>query len=292
MTYCQDVYWSPQYGSSNEFDTLAKGRSVAKHLILNPVPGATLRGVSYNDLVERAELLTAVHDPSYLIGVWLGLFGEFPHTPRAPFYSTVGMALAAESIANGNLRAGSLSSGLHHANHDMSNGFCTLNGLAVAAEVLIRGGATRVLIVDVDAHCGGGTHSILNGRPEVGQVDIYTAPFDKYRPVNDRFTLTQVRHRSRYLPTVERSLIDWENRHGRPDVIILNAGMDPHEDDPVGGLAGIDDTTLDARERLIFSWAGDTPVVWALAGGYVGWRRSLADVAKLHHRTIHHSATA
>jgi len=50
---------------------------------------------------------------------------------------------------------GSLSSGLHHARRTHGAGFCTFNGLALAAltalEVLTAG-AQRVLILNLDAH--------------------------------------------------------------------------------------------------------------------------------------------
>ena len=44
--------------------------------------------------------------------------------------------------------AGSLSSGLHHATRALGSGFCTFNGLALAARAVIDAGAKRVLVVD------------------------------------------------------------------------------------------------------------------------------------------------
>ena len=52
---------------------------------------------------------------------------------------------------------GSLSSGLHHAKPERGDGFCTVNELVVAASAhLERHCDHRIVIVDVDAHCGGG----------------------------------------------------------------------------------------------------------------------------------------
>jgi acetoin utilization deacetylase AcuC-like enzyme len=75
--------------------------------------------------------------------------------------------------------AGSLSSGLHHARPDRGNGYCTFNGLAIAAETALSAGADDVLILDLDAHCGGGTHGIILGNPHVWQLDVSVDPFDK-----------------------------------------------------------------------------------------------------------------
>ena len=58
--------------------------------------------------------------------------------------------------------AGALSSGLHHASTERGNGFCTFNGLALAARALMDGGANHVLILDLDAHCEGGTYEIVH----------------------------------------------------------------------------------------------------------------------------------
>jgi acetoin utilization deacetylase AcuC-like enzyme len=62
--------------------------------------------------------------------------------------------------------------------------------------------------------------------------------------------------------------------------VLYNAGMDPHQDCPVGGLAGIDELLLAQRERMVFEWCRrrDLPVAFVLAGGYIGPR---LDVARL-----------
>ena len=69
-----------------------------------------------------------------------------------------GGAVAAARAARAGGVAGSLSSGLHHAGRDRGAGFCTFNGLVLAARAALSEGAARVLVLDLDAHCGGGTH--------------------------------------------------------------------------------------------------------------------------------------
>lgn len=47
--------------------------------------------------------------------------------------------------------------------YDSGAGFCTFNGIAIAAKQALRRGAKRVLIIDFDAHGSGGTHSLIAG---------------------------------------------------------------------------------------------------------------------------------
>ena len=76
--------------------------------------------------------------------------------------------------------AGSLSSGLHHATRASGSGFCTFNGLALAARAVIDAGAKRVLVVDLDAHGSGGSMSIMRDWSEVTILDIVVSAADIY----------------------------------------------------------------------------------------------------------------
>ena len=78
--------------------------------------------------------------------------------------SSNGGAVAAGLAALEHGVAGSLSSGLHHARREKGAGFCTFNGLVIAAREALTAGARSVLILDFDAHCGGGTRSNDPGR--------------------------------------------------------------------------------------------------------------------------------
>jgi acetoin utilization deacetylase AcuC-like enzyme len=174
--------------------------------------------------------------------------------------------------------AGSLSSGLHHARRDRGYGYCTFNGLAIAAETALAAGAGDVLIVDLDAHCGGGTHGIIAGNPHIWQLDVSVNCFDLYEP-GERTTLDIVANAADYLPTIEKRLDDSHTR--RFGVCLYNAGIDPHEDCPEGALAGITDEHLRVREELVFRWCREQqlPVAFVMAGRYV--RKPRMDEARL-----------
>ncbi|MFM8974104.1 MAG: hypothetical protein ACKOOG_16055, partial [Actinomycetota bacterium] len=161
--------------------------------------------------------------------------------------------------------AGSLSSGLHHARAGSGQGYCTFNGLAIAARRARRAGAARVLILDLDAHCGGGTASLIEGVAGIEQVDVSVSSFDHYTPTAQA-SLTMSCGET-YLKDVEAAL-DAIAHPGSIDVVLFNAGMDPHE--RAGGVGGITAEVLARREALVFSWtsAHGLPVAWVPAGGY------------------------
>lgn len=73
------------------------------------------------------------------------------------------MALMASEIACSKGVACSPSSGLHHAGYDWNHGFCTFNGLMVAAIELIEDhNVGRVGVLDFDFHQGDGTQGIID----------------------------------------------------------------------------------------------------------------------------------
>jgi acetoin utilization deacetylase AcuC-like enzyme len=55
-------------------------------------------------------------------------------------------------------------------------GSCYLNNAAVAAQALRDGGATRVAILDVDAHHGNGAQAIFSGRDDVCTASVHVDP--------------------------------------------------------------------------------------------------------------------
>ena len=71
-------------------------------------------------------------------------------------------------------------------------------------------------------------------------------------------------------------------------MVLYNAGMDPHERSPVGGLPGITRDVLDVRERIVFQWCRDrgAPVAFVLAGGYLGQGLDERGLTDLHRLTV------
>jgi acetoin utilization deacetylase AcuC-like enzyme len=133
-------------------------------------------------------------------------------------------------------------------------------------------------VLDLDAHCGGGTASSLSELEGCEQLDVSVSSFDSYHSSeNSKLVFADA---ATYLEVVERELSGIKNPEG-VDLVLYNAGMDPHEG--AGGVRGITTTTIERREELVFDWARSlgTPVAWVLAGGYtIGV--SMAELVELH----------
>ncbi len=161
-----------------------------------------------------------------------------------------------------------LSSGLHHAHRESGAGFCTLNGLAIAARAALAASARSVLILDLDAHNGGGTASLIAADERIAQLDVSVDGYDTYES-SDRIRRVFVSDGVQYLETIARCLDDLDRNGQSFDLCIYNAGMDPHEDCAIGGRSGITGDVLAARETMVFEWCRrrGLPVAFVLAGG-------------------------
>jgi hypothetical protein len=133
------------------------------------------------------QLLALAHDPDYVRGVLAGTidngFGNrLPEVAAALPYTSGAMVAAAEHA----LRDGSVAvapvSGFHHACHEHGGGYCTFNGLIVAAQALRTRHDTRCVgILDFDQHYGNGTADIIR-RLKLDWIEHYTAEPDWDRP--------------------------------------------------------------------------------------------------------------
>jgi acetoin utilization deacetylase AcuC-like enzyme len=274
------------------YETTRKARWVADSLLHEPIPHVELTAPRP---LEEPEV-SAIHDPVYVQSVRTGQprslaesqgFRWDPQLFTAVLASNGGAVEAALRAFRAGGAAGSLSSGLHHAHRTYGLGNCTFNGLALAAHALLTDGAKNVLLLDLDAHCGGGTNELVAGDPRVWHVDVAVHPFDRYTPA-PRQTLDLVQDARHYLPTVERRLDHLAVRGPALDVVLYNAGMDPHERSPVGGLPGITREVLEARERIVFQWCRDrgVPIAFVLAGGYMGPGLDERGLTDLHRLTV------
>lgn len=229
--------------------------------------------------VTRAQLYLA-HDDDYVDGVLDGRiengFGNRLREVAASLPHTSGAMLAAAraAIANGAVAVAPVS-GFHHACYDRGGGFCTFNGLMVAACVLLREGAQRIGILDFDQHYGNGTTDIIR-RLDLGErVPHYTAGIEYESPAQAAEFLTRI-------PTLVE-------RFAGCDVLLYQAGADPHVDDPLGGW--LTTAELRERDRRVFAHAKrlGIPVAWNLAGGY---QQPLSRVLAIHDNTMRECAAA
>jgi acetoin utilization deacetylase AcuC-like enzyme len=129
----------------------------------------------------------------------------------------------------------------HHAEAAAGMGFCVYNSIALAAERALGLGAERVAILDFDVHHGNGTVEIFLERPEVlvcssFQFPFYPGRFDQVQAPNICLTpLPEGTAGPAFRQAIERDWIPALARH-KPDLILVSAGFDAHEDDPLAGL--------------------------------------------------------
>ena len=270
------IYWSSDYVLDSGVETRTKSGPIAKILASGEVPGIEI----LSPLPATRDELLAIHDPEYLDQI---INGD-ADLARSILASTGGVRDALDAMFVSG-RAGSLSSGLHHAKRGHEEGLCYINGLALAALRAINNHAvTKVGILDLDSHCGGGTFSMVGENEKVVIADVSCNSYDIWRPNSDRHYLEIVKSANEYLDAVKRAL---EHLNG-VDALIYNAGMDPFEDCAIGGMRGITREVLAERERLVAQWCEDTqtPATFVLAGGYGGKNLDLDGVARLHLPTI------
>ena len=181
-----------------------------------------------------------------------------------PWTSGAMLSATCAAIANGQVAIAPCS-GFHHASHAGGGGFCTFNGLMVSAAVLLDEGLVeRVGILDCDMHYGDGTDAIIEKLHLKSRVLHYTAGAKRNQPSHAKPFL-------RMLPTIVESFAGC-------DVLIYQAGADPHIDDPLGGWLTTEE--LIERDQIVFETAHriGLPVAWNLAGGYQTPLRRVLDI--------------
>jgi acetoin utilization deacetylase AcuC-like enzyme len=172
-------------------------------------------------------------------------------------YTVAGMAAAAEEAYAARTITHTPVSGFHHAGWAHGGGFCTFNGLVVAAaSVLQQHPDARVGILDMDGHYGDGTEDILRRNPDLRRRIVHrtvgAAPLTKGQDIEALRWTRDALEDMKYV-----------------DVILYQAGADLWKHDPLG--AGVmSKWALRARDAMVFEAARARAqgVAWNLAGGY------------------------
>jgi acetoin utilization deacetylase AcuC-like enzyme len=161
--------------------------------------------------------------------------------------------------------------GTHHAYTDRGEGFCLLNDMALAAQVLIDEGAIqRALVVDLDVHQGNGTAKIFEGRSEVFTFSMHGASnYPMHKESSDLdVPLDDGTDDHTYLKLLREHLPEVMDQ-SEPDLVLYQCGVDILETDKLGRL-GMTEAGCRERDRLVFDAChqNDVPVVCAMGGGY------------------------
>jgi acetoin utilization deacetylase AcuC-like enzyme len=166
----------------------------------------------------------------------------------------------------------------HHAGWASAMGFCLLNHVAVAARhAQAVHGVRRVAILDFDVHHGNGTQAIFENAPEVLYVSSHQVPLYPGTGSPDETGCGNILNLplapgsgsaefraawfQRGLPALERFA---------PDLVIVSAGFDAHQRDPLAQLElqDADYAWITAEIRALADTACGGRLVSVLEGGY------------------------
>lgn len=172
----------------------------------------------------------------------------------------------------------------HHAERDVSMGFCLLNNVAIAARYLQRRhGITRVFIFDWDVHHGNGTQHLFEDDGTVFYASIhedprYLYPGTGYAHERGRGAGTGATLNLPMMPgaadadyrrAMEESILP-AARAFRPDFVLISAGFDAHARDPLAHIE-LSDAGFNFMGEAMLELAGSAcagRLVALLEGGY------------------------
>jgi acetoin utilization deacetylase AcuC-like enzyme len=163
----------------------------------------------------------------------------------------------------------------HHATADgTAAGFCHQNNAWIAVEHLKSRGLNRIAIFDWDAHHGDGTEDCLmaSGYTDVRFCSTHAFGPHVYPGTGAAFENQQILNlplavgtdAAAYETVFQERVLPFL-KGGHPEVILISAGYDAHEDDPMGLLKLKDSTYRMMSESLK---ALGVPVLFLLEGGY------------------------
>ncbi|MFL5496671.1 MAG: histone deacetylase family protein [Gemmatimonadales bacterium] len=175
----------------------------------------------------------------------------------------------------------------HHALAAQGMGFCLTNNVVVATRHAQAAGRRRVLIVDWDVHHGNGTQALVQSDQTVRYISLHQHPWypgtgmAEERGVGNVFNVPRGPGKPPGLyvddlwAAVMAATTQWT-----PELVLISAGFDAMQGDPLGGFtlepSHYADLTTRLRERL-----PDVPIVGMLEGGYVPSRLANGVLAHL-----------
>jgi acetoin utilization deacetylase AcuC-like enzyme len=272
-------------------ETAERLRAITDHLVSDPA----LKSVpSFPAPDADPDVLRAVHSDRHILGVekaahsgggWLD--GDTYCTPRsydAALRAAGAATRATELVMRGESRTafGLVRPPGHHATPDQAMGFCLFNNAAVASRAAQRvHGAGRVAVVDIDVHHGNGTQDVFYDDASVLYCSLHQWPLypgtgraaetgsARAEGTTVNVPLPPGTDGAQWLDAFDARVAPALREH-RPELIVVSAGYDAHEADPLASLRLSTQTYADVAQRLA-SLAGEMcegRMVWVLEGGY------------------------
>ncbi len=170
----------------------------------------------------------------------------------------------------------------HHAEKDQAMGFCIFNNIAVGARYAQKKGYEKIFIVDFDVHHGNGTQHMFEEDDSVFYFSTHQYPhypgtgsqtetgadkgkgFTHNVPMIYGAGVHEYSHvYQKVLPSVVKGFA--------PDMIMVSAGYDIHDKDPLSGIQISNEGIRDIVKGIMscsHKSNGDIPVIFTLEGGY------------------------
>jgi len=240
------------------------------------------------------EHLELVHTPSYVKRVLKtadhGFTSLAPDTPAsaetylASWLAVGGCLKALDDLFNGALHAcfSLVRPPGHHALRDRAGGFCVFNNIGIAARYAMKErDLKRILVIDWDIHHGNGINDLFHREKEVlyfsthdpmlypytgdwedagaGEGAGYTVNIPLIRELDD----------GEFIRIYQKTALPVLRAYG-PQLILVAAGFDAHQEDPIGRSRLTEETfgVLTRSIMAIRSEVGEPPILFVLEGGY------------------------
>lgn len=269
-------------GNTYRLDGIEKCISIRKDLKGDTYYDVQDISVDHFNIDELVSLINTVHSPKILESYKSGIPVELanasgvmwqPDLYNFALESALVSKFAAEE-ANSEGRSLAIVGGGHHAEHSKPFGFCVVNTMAIAAQVLTSLGKD-VAIIDLDTHYSNGCFDILHSNKSVRVYSLWNQTLDKWKyfESKDNIWHKKVTDSIDYFTQLQGLTKDVLSN--KPDILIYHLGLDVLASDRMGGVPDINEEDLIKRDKLIrdLVYSLNVPFVIFLGGAYIDWSK-------------------
>ena len=204
-----------------------------------------------------------------------------PHSLAAARRGVGAMTLAVDLVMNGDVQNAfcAVRPPGHHAERQKAMGFCLFGNVVIGARhAMANHGISRVAIVDFDVHHGNGTQDLVWDDERIFFASTHQMPLYPGSGKSDErgasgnimnIPIAQGSDGWALIDALFEDIVPAIRKH-RPELVIISAGFDAHQKDPLANLNFNDNDFAEATRQLC-SVAGDVcdgRVVSSLEGGY------------------------